>query len=92
MNWEYQEEEVSTIYVALEQTDPARHPGGEYIWVDMADRSLHELLQSRGAEGWELVGFTPARLGPDMSIIPGDVSDPSARRLFAQAIFKRPVE
>jgi hypothetical protein len=88
MNWEYQEEEVSTIWSALEQTDPGRHPGGEWIWVDGADRSLHKLLRSRGAAGWEFVGFTPATL----EFIPGAVSDPSERRLFAHAIFKRPVE
>jgi hypothetical protein len=80
MQWEYREEEISTVYAAIEGGEPGQHPGGEWIWVDEpADRPFRHLLTSLGAEGWELVGFTPA------------IPEASSQRLHAQAIFKRPI-
>jgi len=51
---------VAGCFLALSSWAEARPPKWEYIVVSAAlhNRSLEQLLNARGAEGWELVAFT----------------------------------
>jgi hypothetical protein len=93
MEWEYREEELSTAFAAIDDGEPGRHPGGAWVWGqeivyseppsldDPIGHSLGQVLTSLGADGWELVAFTPAV--PDARV--------DSELLRTVAIFKRPV-
>lgn len=48
------------LFLGLSPLAEARTPKWEYLVVSAAlnNRNLGEMLSARGAEGWELVGFT----------------------------------
>ena len=48
------------VFLAAAVTAQAQSPNWEYIVVNAAlnNRSLEQMLDARGAEGWELVAFT----------------------------------
>lgn len=51
---------VSVLFFAISPLAEARTPKWEYLVVSagMQNRNLEQMLNARGAEGWELVGFT----------------------------------
>ena len=51
---------LSAIFLAAAGTAQAQSPKWEYLVVNAAlnNRSLEQMLDARGAEGWELVAFT----------------------------------
>ncbi len=48
------------LFLGLSPLAEARMPKWEYLAVSagMQNRNLEQMLNARGAEGWELVGFT----------------------------------
>ena len=48
------------LFLGLSPLAEARTPKWEYLAVSagMQNRNLEQMLNARGAEGWELVGFT----------------------------------
>jgi len=51
---------AAVLFFAIAPLAEARTPKWEYLAVSagMQNRSLEQMLNARGAEGWELVGFT----------------------------------
>jgi hypothetical protein len=51
---------VVVLYFAISPLAQARTPKWEYLVLSagMKNRNLEQMLNARGAEGWELVGFT----------------------------------
>lgn len=51
---------VAVLFLAMAPLAGARPPKWEYLAVNAAlhNRNLEQMLDARGAEGWELVGFT----------------------------------
>jgi hypothetical protein len=51
---------AAVLFFAISPLAEARAPKWEYLAVSagMQNRSLEQMLNARGAEGWELVGFT----------------------------------
>ena len=48
------------VFLGLSSMAEARTPKWEYLVLSagMKNRNLEQMLNARGAEGWELVGFT----------------------------------
>jgi len=51
---------VTGLFLAMSSWAEAKPPKWEYLVVSAAlnNRSLEQVLNARGAEGWELVAFT----------------------------------
>ena len=51
---------AAVLLFAISPLAEARMPKWEYLAVSagMQNRNLEQMLNARGAEGWELVGFT----------------------------------
>lgn len=51
---------VAVLFFAISSPAEARTPKWEYLVISggLNNRNLEQMLNARGAEGWELVGFT----------------------------------
>jgi len=51
---------AAVLFFAISPLAEARTPKWEYLVLSagMKNRNLEQMLNARGAEGWELVGFT----------------------------------
>jgi hypothetical protein len=94
MKWEYHEEQLVTMVLAITTGEEETYQRSEERWIqylpdwqERSDdepiiRSLGDILTSLGADGWELVGFTPDV--PENKI--------GSQRRCTRAVFKRPVD
>jgi hypothetical protein len=97
MKWEYHEEELVMAIVAITTGEEKTYQRSEWRWVQYFPdwqerregdieaavfRPLGDILASLGADGWELVGFTPDV--PENKI--------GSQTRCTRAVFKRPVD
>jgi hypothetical protein len=94
MKWEYHEEELVMAIVAITTGEEETYQRSEWRWVqyfpdwqervgeEAVFRPLGDILTSLGADGWELVGFTPDV--PENKI--------GSQTRYTRAVFKRPVD